>query len=71
MFDLLNEKTKYILYPSYYLEIFYPFFGYAKNAAGANILGSEIREFRHPYGTIMTFLRWSYPQEQGCASQIL
>ena len=54
--SLLNEKTKYISYPSYYLEVFYPFFGYAKNAAGANILGSEIREFRHPYGDYHDFL---------------
>ena len=54
--SLLNKKTKYISYPSYYLEIFYPFFGYAKNATGANILGSEIREFRHPYGDYHDFL---------------
>ena len=52
----LSENTEFILYPSYHLEVFYPFFGYAKTGTGATLRGEETSHLGHPYGDYHDFL---------------
>lgn len=54
--SLLPDKVKFISYPNYHLEIFYPFFGYAKNSRGQTIRGYEVAEHGHQYGDYHDFL---------------
>lgn len=54
--SLLGEKTKFILYPSYHLDVFYPFFGNAKNSSGATLRGAETSHLGHQYGDYHDFL---------------
>lgn len=52
----LSNENQFILYPSYHLEVFYPFFGYAKNSVGATLRGVETNQLGHPYGDYHDFL---------------
>ena len=53
---LLSEKTRFISYPSYHLEVFYPFFGYAKDEFGKTLRGEETTQLGHQYEDYHDFL---------------
>ena len=54
--SLLQDNSKFILYPSYHLEVFYPFFGYTKNGADETLRGAETLQLGHQYGDYHDFL---------------
>ena len=54
--SLLSEEVKFILYPSFHLEVFYPFFGYAKNEKGATLMEAEVSVRGNIYGGCHDFL---------------
>ena len=54
--SLLSEKSKFISYPSYHLEVFFPFFGYAKDSTGATLSAAKTSKFGHQYGDYHDFL---------------
>ena len=54
--SLLGDKSKFISYPSFQLEVFYPFFGYAKKQNGAKLRGEETSLLGHKYGDYHDFL---------------
>ncbi|MDB4336430.1 WcbI family polysaccharide biosynthesis putative acetyltransferase [Synechococcus sp. AH-603-M21] len=54
--SLLSEKTRFISYPSFYLHVFYPFFGYAKNKVGETLRGADTSQTGHQYGDYHDFL---------------
>ena len=54
--SLLSKKTKFILYPNFHLEVFYPFFGYAKNKKQGILRGKDIKHLGHKHGDYHDFL---------------
>lgn len=53
---LLHDNVRFISYPSFHLEIFYPFFGTLKSPHGNTLRGSEISALGHNYGDYHDFL---------------
>jgi len=54
--SILSEEVKFILYPTFHIEVFYPFFGYAKNEKGATLMEAEVSARGNIYGDYHDFL---------------
>lgn len=52
----LHNSQHFINYPSLHLEVFFPFFGYAKTSTGSTLRGNKLKKNGHLYGDSHDFL---------------
>ena len=68
--SLLGSKVRFISYPGFFLEVFHPFFGRAKNLKGGNLGPKDIDETKlkkHQYSnTFHDFLAMRISKEKDC-----